>query len=210
MAQGILLQTASDLKQFHEWKGDQGGAHVVLYDVAGAPLLTAGNPGQVVLAGSNVTDGKTLGAGDVGGANMLYTGAAWDRQRNNTEGTLLASAARTATADAPNQVNYNARGVVVYVNVTVAGTGGLTTIIKGIDPVSGQTVQLNTAAVQITGIGIYAVALYPGASAAPTGTVATGQVVNRVATELPRTWKVTIIPADASSWTYSVGYGMTV
>jgi hypothetical protein len=66
--------------------------------------------------------------------NQKFNGINWDRERNNTQGTLLASAARTATATSPNQTNYNAKGVQLTIDVTaVSGTGGLILVLQGID-----------------------------------------------------------------------------
>ncbi|HZS45388.1 MAG TPA: hypothetical protein VFC63_09825 [Blastocatellia bacterium] len=133
--------------------------------------------------------------------NQRFNGASWDRERGNVEATLLASAARTAATQSPDQTNYNGRGVQVILNVSAAsGTGGLQVVVQGKDPVSGSYYNLYAAptAVTATGIKVYEVA--PGASSAGAGDVAT-----RVAGQLPRTWRVNVLVGDSSSYTYSIG-----
>jgi len=120
----------------------------------------------------------------------------------NTEGTLLASAARTANIATPLQINYNAKGVFLWLNVTVAsGAGGLTLIVQGIDPISGLPVWLNATPTAVTTTGTFGYELYPG------GTLS-GDVKQRTSGILPRSWKVLIAVGDASSYTYSLGYSL--
>ena len=58
---------------------------------------------------------------------LLYNNNTWDRFRNNAEITLLESATRNSDTASPYQTNYNARGVVIYLNVTaVPGTDTIT------------------------------------------------------------------------------------
>jgi hypothetical protein len=125
--------------------------------------------------------------------------------RGNTEGTILASAARTVNTSSAAQTNYNASGVLVTLNVTVAsGTGGLTVRIYGIDPVSAAIYVLNAAPTAVTATGITGYELHPGSSAG-----ATGNVQQRTAAMLPRNWFVFVAVGDASSYTYSIGYALT-
>jgi hypothetical protein len=128
--------------------------------------------------------------------------------RNNTEGTLLASAARTASATSPQQTNHNAKGVIVFLDVTaVSGTGGLTVIIHGTDPTSGKQIDLLISN-SITTLGRYAFELYPGSSTG--GTAGNAKVNTRVAGSLPRKWDVLIYNSDGTSYTYSTGYSLIV
>lgn len=191
--------------------------NVLLYGEAGQPVL-------VTPAGRTQLAGVTSGAGDSLAAPTLLTDASdtprslgvmsylWDdsnssgnRQRGNTQGTLLASAARTATTSSPQQTNYNARGVIVYLNVTAAsGTGGLTLQFYDVDPVSGQQYQINAAAAAITAVIGRAYVVYPAASGVAS---AVGQVT---ALPLPRTWVATVAHGDASNYTYSLGFSLIV
>jgi hypothetical protein len=123
-----------------------------------------------------------------------------DRWRNNTEGTLLASAARTATASSPDQPNHNATSVIVYFNVTVAsGTGGVQPIIQYKDPVSGNYVNALVGPSRTTP-GMVMLRIAPGLVA---GT-------NAENLPIPRTWRLQVTHADGSSYTYSVGYVLIV
>jgi len=84
-----------------------------------------------VFAANTTGDGNN-GANFLAGAINEFNGGSFDRRRNNTEGTLLASAARTATTSSPDQVNYNGSGVIVYLNIT-ANPGGVETLTLEID-----------------------------------------------------------------------------
>jgi hypothetical protein len=145
------------------------------------------------------------GSGMVAVGAMVYNGSTWDRARGNLEGTLLASAARTATTSSAAQTNYNCRGVIVYLNVTVAsGTGGLGVVIGATDPASGNGLKLNPDATAVTTTGYRGYIVYPGASAT------SPDVVQVTASVLPRNWFVTVFHSNASSYTYSVGYSLIV
>jgi len=134
----------------------------------------------------------------------LFNGTNWDLQRNNTEGTLLANAERTATVYGSDQTNYNARGLIVFLNVTGAsGTGGLYVVIQGKDA-TGQYYTLNTSPPAVTGTGRFVYVLYPGATGTGDDVVQTTSLV------LPRTWRVNIAHGDSSSYTYSVSYALIV
>jgi hypothetical protein len=175
-----------------------------LLQVAGELYLYDDNAGKPVL----VSSARNLSAGSSGQrilpvAAFRSNGASYDPELGNTHGTLLASAARTATTSTADQTNHNARGVVLFVNVTAAsGTGGLTVQPKGKDPVSGGYYRLNAPPSAITGTGLYLFEVYPGASG--TG----GDVAQRTAGALPRTWAVTVVHGDASAYSYSLGYAL--
>lgn len=136
----------------------------------------------------------------IGVDTALFNGATWDRQTGNVDGTALASAVRAAQINSADLVNYNCRGVIVFLNVTAAsGTGGLTLRIQAKDPISGAYGNLlsASAAVVATGMSIYL--LYPGGASGGTQGV-TGP--------LPRTWRISMNVGDASNYTYSVGYSL--
>lgn len=120
--------------------------------------------------------------------------------RGNTQGTLLASAARTATTASADQINHSACGVRVAVNITVWTAGSLTVQVQEKDPVSGtyRTI-LSSAALAATGLTVLVV--YPGVTV----------TANLAASEpLPRTWRVNVVHADATSITYSCGFSLIV
>ncbi len=143
--------------------------------------------------GSANTDPRLL----VEAALVATNGTTNDRWRNNTVSTPLASALRTASTSTPVQVNYNATGAVVILEVTAAsGTGGLTIRLN-----EGETGQLKaigaSAPAQITA-NVFIAVWYPAATA--TG----GSVIHAVGLPVTRDFVVTIEHGDASNYTYSV------
>ena len=127
--------------------------------------------------------------------NSAFNGTTWDRWRNNTDLTLLASAARTATLQSSDQTNYNGCGVHVVLDVTNAGTGSITLTIQAKDALSGKYYTLLAgAAVTTNSTNVYKV--YPGLAAS----------ANVSANDLlTRTWRIDVTHNNANSITYSVG-----
>jgi hypothetical protein len=131
-------------------------------------------------------------------APMLWNGATYDRERGNTEGTLLASAARTAQAVSPTQTNHNARGVILRLMVSAPGTGSLTVELRA-------TGGFNIAGWSaLTGTGVFV--CYPGSNDTPRhgGSGASFDL------PVPRTWSAVVTPTDASAWTYALDYHYVV
>lgn len=123
----------------------------------------------------------------------------------NTVGTLLPSAAQTATVASPAQVNTQARGVTVFVNVTaVSGTTPtLAPIIQALDPASNVYAELNATPTNITATGLYIYQVYPGeiVPGAATG------ITQVAAVQLPRNWRVNfVIGGTTPSFTFSADY----
>ena len=147
----------------------------------------------------------------VGAAGMVYNGASFDRQRGNTEGTLLASAARTAFTQSAEQVNYNARGVNVWVYVTAkAASTTLDLYIASFDPVSGiVTYEARVLGWVATANSGQSLQLYPGATTLAATTYGY-QRIAREAGALSRRWYFQVVPSDANSVTYSAGYSYIV
>lgn len=143
---------------------------------------------------------------DVARQSMLiraYNGAGADFWRNNVEGMALASAARTATTNSADLINYNHHGLILFLNVTVAvaGTGGLQVQVQTRDIVSGNYVSTNNAPTAITAIGFTAYFIYPGINAG--GSQASSGFFGR-------TWRVRVTHGDSTSYTYSVGYSLVL
>lgn len=128
------------------------------------------------------------------GAPYGFNGTTWDRIRNNHEVTLLASAARTASVNTSDQVNYNARSIVVTIDITaIAVATTLTVAIKYKDTLSGKYVTLLTsAALAVVGT----TSLQVGAALPDTANLSANKAV-------PRVWRVEITNSDANSITYS-------
>lgn len=161
------------------------------------------------LSGSNVE--QTVGGLLPAKANLMGVSDGTNIRAfsGNMDGTLLASAARTATTLSAVQTNNNARGIILFLNITVAsGAGGLRLTIHGRDPISNNDVQLNATPTAILATGIYTYELYPGATAAAiAGSFSVNQFTPAV---LTRSWRAIVNVVDASSYTYSLGYSLIV
>jgi hypothetical protein len=141
----------------------------------------------------------------VAGQNLLFDGGglSWNFARGNFSGTAIASGARTGTNNSSDLVSHNARGVVIMLNVTSAGTGSIQANVQGKDPVSGGYYLLAANPTAVTSAALFVYEFYPGASSA-----AAGGVTVRTACVLPRTFRVIVTHGNANSITYSVGYSL--
>ncbi len=119
----------------------------------------------------------------------------------NYEATLFASAARTATADSPDQQNIEARGLHVIIDVTLdPALASITPHIQGKDLVSGEYYDL-LVGVAIAATGMTVLKVYPGI------TVAANVSASDI---LPKTWRVRMVHADGDSITYSIGANLVL
>lgn len=129
----------------------------------------------------------------------------WDRQRNNHEITLLASAARTATSTGADQTNYNQRDAYIVIDVTAgAAAPGLTPALQMKDTLSGKYVQVHANLTKITATGTY---VYFFGKGTPT---AAGGVTAVSGFPLPRAWRLVMTADDATSYTYSASVNYIV
>lgn len=114
------------------------------------------------------------------------------------DATLLASGSRTTTQNGADITNTKYRGIHVYLDMTVVGTGSVTLTIQGKDSVSGGYYTILAGAAVITNVAnVYRV--YPGLTAA----------ANAVANDvLPRTFRIIVTANNANAATYSVGYSL--
>lgn len=167
--------------------------------------------------GSNLWTLRCLAPADgstFGGANPVlqtyaqgygYNESTYDRWRNNTSQTALASAARTASANSGDLTNYNGRGVNAVLDISAAsGTGGLQLLIQGKDSISSNYYQLNGTPTAIVAVSTSAYEVYPGGG---TGTVGN---VTRVAGVVPRTFRIRVLAGDSTSYTYSVSVNLVL
>ncbi len=175
------------------WLNKLGALHLAGDSISGA--TGADNWNQIV--GTQDKTAATAGnANPLATSAFLYNEATWDRVRNNTDITVLASAARTALVTGSDLTNYNARGVHVVFDVTADPAGAsLTLTVQGKDSLSGKYYDLLVgSAVADVGTTVYRIG--PDLSA----------VANSVVIDiLPRIWRVNIAVADSASMTYSVG-----
>ncbi|MDE2097981.1 MAG: hypothetical protein KGL39_12080 [Patescibacteria group bacterium] len=173
----------------------------------GANLLVWDSGASIWRRALNNLGDAANGAGILSVANMLNNGtgggAQWDRHYNNIQGTLLASAARTTTTISPTQTNFNAKGVILFLNVTAAsGTGGLQLSLAASAP-SGATADLTMGkATAVTATGRYALVAYPGA------TTASNDIKLALADPVPRSWYSYVQHNDSSSYTYALDYAL--
>jgi hypothetical protein len=158
------------------------------------PSDTAANSGFSGLTGSGGSTGGITAAIDD------FNGTTWDRHRNNTDVTLLASASRTTTQTSADITCYNLRGINVILDMTVVGTGSVTVSIDGKDPASGKYYNLLTGAA----IGTNSTNVYKIGEAL---TAVANAVVND---RLPRTIRIVVTANNANPATYSVGYSLLV
>lgn len=128
--------------------------------------------------------------------------------RCTTQGTLLASATRNATASSSDQTNVSCRGVQIMLNITSISGTALTVQVQGKDPISSGYYRISpSSGWTVTGAtGLYVFELYPGASTS--ATVAASTLSARCAGTLPQTWRVAVGHSDGVNVTYSVGYSL--
>ena len=134
-----------------------------------------------IAATADANSGQNLVVESIGNFN----GTTFDRQRGNYDNvTVINASAVTTTQTSADQVNYNARGLYIIVNVTtLTGTSPtLTPALQGKDPVSVQYFQLgaNATAISATGKYVYYYSLNAPAAA--------GGVTASIAFQVPRTW----------------------
>ena len=136
---------------------------------------------------------------------MGFDGTNWQKWNNNTEGTLLASAARTATTYSTDQTNYNHKGIYIFINVSAIVTApSITVRLSMKDSISGLYGAITAVSAPITAVGNYIVALHPAL-------IDTAGVYHLACDGLlPRTWRLRIAHVNSNSITYSVSYALTV
>lgn len=129
--------------------------------------------------------------------HMSFNESTWDRIRGNTTLLVMASAARTASANSSTITNYNARGVLVTMYVTaVVDTPSCVLHIQGI--LAGTYKDLFIATAAITATGVYTYLLYPA------NVTIANDVTEAEDLPLPRSFRIRVIHADGDSITYSV------
>lgn len=146
-------------------------------DPARATQVYFTDPAAAADATTNPTTSLALAA------NELFNGTTWDRQRGNFDtGALITHTAAAAGVNGADQVNYNARGLHLTIDITaITGTTPtLTVTIQGKDSASGKYYTLlASAALNATGTTVLKV--YPGITAA--ANVSVSDI-------LPRNWRV--------------------
>lgn len=124
---------------------------------------------------------------------------------NRSEGTALASAARTATTQSADISGVGFNSLIVYFACSAAsGTGGLTIRVRALNQGTGAYNGVCTTTVAITNTDNAVLMFGRGMGAGSQTVPATyGGFMGGV---LPTTFRIEIVHADASSYTYSVYY----
>ena len=186
-------------------------ADIIVVGADGIPVMAKdmGNgtfqiASQTTIVGSLASDGLTPAGSSIAQTPMLFNETTWDRQRGNTQGTLLASASRISSVWAPLINNFNAKGIALYLNVSsVSGT--TPTIILNVyyvDPVSGQAFQF-TQSNSLSAVGEAILFVYPSQLIANVGSV------SFTSAPIPRNIQVLLaIGGTTPSFTCSVGYSL--
>lgn len=132
---------------------------------------------------------------------QAYNGTTYDRWRNNQGITALASAARTASTNSADLVNYNHQGAHFIIDVTsVTDSPSITPTIEGKCPVSGVYYTILTGS-SINSVGTTVLKVHPGIAG----------VANAAANDiLPRIFRISVAHADTDSITYSVGVNLVM
>lgn len=136
---------------------------------------------------------------------LLFNNTDWDKWRNNTEGTIKVSAARTTTYSSNLQTNYNHKGIYVILNVTAkTGAPSITMKLEVKNPITAGYSAFTATSAAITTTGTYILALHPAL-------VDTAGVFHLACDALlPRSWRLYVSHANADSITYSVSYALMV
>jgi len=152
------------------------------------------SPGNVNIPTSATAD-SVSGAKVLETVTGLYNGANVDRARGNIDtAAIITAVAATTTQTSADQINFNARGIKVVVNVTAISGGSITVALQGKDAASG-TYWTLLASVAVSATGAFTLTLYPGV--AVTANVSASDI-------LTRTWRVQVTPAGSTA-SYTVG-----
>lgn len=165
------------------------------------PHIWDGSNWQRLSSTGGLVDGNSFNA-RLPVAVARFNGTTWDKERNNIDVSLLASAARTTTQTGADTTNYNGVGILITVDVTSAGTGSITPKIQGKDA-NGIYFDIWTAAAAITANGTKTYAIHPGSATA-------GNLTEAIQQFVPRTFRIVITANNANSVTYSAAYSLVV
>ena len=124
-----------------------------------------------------------------------YNGTTAEAAAGNTDVTVLASAARTATTASSDLTNTNGTGLHLQIEVTaIVDTPSVVCTIQGKASVSSAYYTI-LATAAITGVSSNNYRVFPGSTV--TANVSANDII-------PRVWRVNCVHADADSITYSI------
>lgn len=160
--------------------------------------------GTVDMTMPTPSDAHNPNGGDMGALLAGFNETNWDRWRGNTEGLILATAARTASTNSSLLKNYNARGVAIDLMVT-GNPGNSETLqvrVRANNPTLADDANPIAVFAAVSAVNsIYRYFIYPGASDLLASTGVFCQSL-----PLPRTYYVQIVHSGSGSWTYGVEY----
>lgn len=181
----------------------QNESYVGLFKDIGS--LSSGTLAKIVGVVGFKTDGTPIllplnDAGRLIVSSDAFNGVEYEPVRNNHEVVVLESAARTADTTSADQVNYNARGVALFLDVTATGTpaGQIDALNVQAKVGSGYVTIYSFTSLTINTVGQYPFLIYPFAVTAGTWKATPIQGV------VPRNWRLNVDHASADSITYSV------
>lgn len=148
----------------------------VIHDTTGAYILAIDSTGVASVKTAQISTAAALAdafanptVGHNGADLFLFNGSTWDRQRNNANQTVEASAARTASVAGAMATNFNSSGAVITINVTAVGGTTPTLVAKlQYSPDNGTTwfdYDSKTVTATISAVGTYILKIYPGLTA---------------------------------------------
>lgn len=133
----------------------------------------------------------------IGAILTQYNGTIPERVRGNQDLSIFTSAAHTTSGDtsSADQVNYNAKGLHLYIKVTaITSAPSITVKIQGRSVLTGDYYTILESAA-ISTVSVMLLKVYPGLP------VSANVSANDI---LPRTWRVTVTAGNTDSITYSV------
>jgi hypothetical protein len=141
----------------------------------------------------------------VANTNFIFDGTNYNRERGNDNIILLPSAVRSATTVSPDFTNYNGRAVIGILNISAVPGGGigLKLALDAKDPISGNYIQIGSAALNASTISIVQgfAGLVGNATAWDGANPGTAFAVETI---LPITMRMRVIHSGAGSFTYSL------
>lgn len=126
----------------------------------------------------------------------LYNNSSFDRQRNNTTGSVIAAGATTSNAGV-STTTYNASKAVIIANISAFTSGSLTVAINGITS-SGYSYPILTSTA-LSATGVTPLRIFPGAT--PSANATANDMV-------PRTLQV--VTTVSGTLTYGIDYELSV
>lgn len=191
----------SDTTNIQDWRQTTTSA-TPLAAVTGVPMVDcfmySGGGLPAPMSAAQTQGDANNGQNILTTACYLYSGSGIDRQRNNVDVILLASAAHTTTQTSASITTYNCSSITVWMNTTVVGTSSNTLSVVEVDPASGATVTLLQSAAITTNV-MTTLRIFPAA------TVTANVSANA---RIPRVIQIIVTAGNANSSTYSVGYDL--